>query len=276
LILSISTSGFAQSPWPQPEKKLLTQLSFNIIPTYNELYVNQAESYVTERKLQDMTLQGWFEYGLSSKTAFLMILPIKILEAGELSADQGTTPFTSVGSLRAFSNIRFAWKQKWFGQAWIVSSILQLELPTTQYKDESGLRSGYDAWGGSFSLSTGRGFGNAYMFGFLGVGTRSNDYSDYITGGLEVGYRLFSQLWLAGVFDLLQSLQNGSREDPLNNQLTGLYLNDQEYLAWGLKIFGEIIPEQLGYSAALFGAFSGNFVAKSPTLNLGLFYRFSL
>jgi len=49
--------------------------------------------------------------------------------------------------------------------------------------------------------------------------------------------QIANPLWIAGVINLLQSFQNGSRQDPINNLRTGLYVNDQEFIAWGLKIF---------------------------------------
>jgi hypothetical protein len=93
---------------------------------------------------------------------------------------------------------------------------------------------------------------------------------------VEAGYQVSRSISVAGVINILQSLQNGTRQDPLSNLRTGLYVNDQEFIAWGLKVFGPIIPDKFGYSAALFGAVGGNFVAKSPSLNLGLYYIFSL
>jgi hypothetical protein len=69
-------------------------------------------------------------------------------------------------------------------------------------------------------------------------------------------------------------MRNGSRTDPLNNLLTGLYVNNQEHVAWGIKTYGNIFSDRWGVSAALFGAFSGNYVAKSPSINLGVYHRF--
>jgi hypothetical protein len=269
-------SVFAQSPWLHEKKTLLTQISFNIIPEYNQLYLNSGETYTTERNLKDNTLQAWLEYGLSDYTAFQVILPLKFLTAGSLVENDFQTPQTRAGSLQAFGNFSLIWKQKLVQQTWIVTSHLLVEFPTADYQGESGLRSGYDAWALFAALSTGRGFGRTYIYAHLGVGTRTNEYSSFFTGGVEAGYQVSRSISVAGVINILQSLQNGTRQDPLNNLLTGLYVNDQEFIAWGLKVFGPIIPDKFGYSAALFGAVGGNFVAKSPSLNLGLYYIFSL
>ena len=267
---------FAQSPWLQNKRTLLTQLSINIIPEYHQLFLNSGNTYYTERNLNDNTLQGWFEYGISDHAALQMILPIKFMKAGPLVESHTTTPHTSSGSLQAFGNISLIWKQKLLHQAWILTSNLIMEFPTAFYQDDSGLRSGYDAWSISVALSTGRGFGRAYFYTHLGIGARSNNYSSFFTGGFEGGYQLSQHFWVAGVVSILQSFLNGSRQDPVNNLLTGLYVNNQEFIAWGLKLFGPIIPDRFGYSLSIFSAACGNFVAKSAPINLGLYYIFTL
>ena len=51
-----------------------------------------------------------------------------------------------------------------------------------------------------------------------------------------------------------------------------MYVNDQEYTAYGIKIIGEISPE-FGIIAGFGGAFSGNNVAKQAAINIGLYYK---
>jgi hypothetical protein len=275
LLISIINPVWAQSPWLQEKNTLLTQISFNVIPEYHQLYLNSGKTYTTERNLKDNTLQAWIGYGFSEKTGFQLILPIKYLNAGDLVEKDTQTAQTTSGSLQAFGNIALIWKQKLLHQSWLLTSHLIAELPTAKYQDDSGLRSGYDAGSISAALSTGRGFGLIYLYAYLGIGYRSNDYSGFYTGGFEVGYQFARSISVATVINVLQSLQNGTRQDPVNNILTGLYVDNQEYIAWGLKVFGPIIPDKFGYSAAMFGAVNGNFVAKSPALNLGVYYIFS-
>jgi len=276
LLMLVINSLFAQSPWIQQKKTLLTQISFNTIPKYHQLFLSSGGTYNTERNLIDNTLQGWFEYGVSDHTALQLILPFKFMNAGELIDTESQTSQTSSGSLQALGNITFIWKQKLLQQDWILTSNLIVELPAAEYQDDTGLRSGYDAWSLSAALSTGRGFGNAYFYAHLGIGGRSNDYSGFITGGFEGGYQITQNFWVAGVVSVLQSFMNGTRQDPVNNLLTGLYVNNQEFIAGGVKLFGSIIPDKFGYSLSVYSAVSGNFVAKSTPINLGLYYIFAL
>jgi hypothetical protein len=270
-------SLWAQSPWLQPTGRLLTQISFNTIQDYNQLYLSSGETFSTERQLTDNTLQAWFEYGLSDYTSVKLIAPFKIQEAGEVvDNNTGTEAITNSGSLSATGNVVLSWKQKLLHHQWLLTSHVNIEFPTAKYQDKTGLRSGYDAWAFSGSLSAGRGFGPTYFYAHLGIGARTNDYSTFYMGGFEWGYHIFNPIWVAAVLNVLQSFENGTREDPPNNLLTGLYVNDQEFVAWGIKLFGPIIPDRFGYNLSLFGAFNGNFVAKAPSINFGLYYLFSV
>jgi hypothetical protein len=276
IILIVLTTGlWAQSPWIQEKGTLLAQVSWNTISNYNQLYLSSGETYSTERKLTDNTFQGWFEYGLFNSTSLLLITPFKVLKAGDLVDVNNQDPQTTAGSFSTLGNISFIWKQKLLHQDWILTSHVIVDFQTADYQDGTGLRSGYDARTFSVVLSAGRGFGKTYFYAHLGIGTRSNNYSNIFTAGFEWGYHIARPVWVAVVINALQSFENGTRQDPVNNRLTGLYVNDQEYISWGIKLFGPIIPDKFGYNAAIFGAFSGNYVAKAPSLNLGLYYTFS-
>lgn len=72
--------------------------------------------------------------------------------------------------------------------------------------------------------------------------------------------------------DFVISLNNGDFHTPIQNTLTALYVNDQEYTAFGLKAIIEI-SSQFGLIAGFGGAFSGNNVAKEAALNIGLYYK---
>ena len=72
--------------------------------------------------------------------------------------------------------------------------------------------------------------------------------------------------------DFVISLNNGNYEVPLENALTALYVNNQEYTAFGLKAIGKITLD-FGFIAGFGGAFSGTHVAKKAAINLGLYYK---
>jgi hypothetical protein len=72
--------------------------------------------------------------------------------------------------------------------------------------------------------------------------------------------------------DVFESFENGNPTLRLNNQFTGLYLNNQEFFANGFKLIGEITPK-FGLNLGIGGAFSGNLVAKQRATTLGLYLK---
>ncbi len=272
-ILCISI-GYAQSPWTQADGEFYGQLSFNMIPEYEELYTKNGTNLLTERKLQDFTLQGWLEWGISESSTILFSFPLKMLKSGDLVTADQPDPFTDSGSITAPGNLRIGWKQGLFKDNLVAAGQLWLEMPTAKYDDESGLRSGYDAWAIIPSFNLGTSGTSWYSYANIAYGYRNNDYSHFTQLMAEAGYHFSQKISAAIYFDWLNSLNNGSRIDPVNNLITGLYVNNQEYLAWGLKVFGRILGEKTGISLGIAGAFSGNYVARAPAINLALYHQF--
>ncbi|MCJ7468105.1 MAG: hypothetical protein MUO53_15610 [Maribacter sp.] len=55
--------------------------------------------------------------------------------------------------------------------------------------------------------------------------------------------------------------------------MTSLYVNDQEYVAFGMKAISEITPN-FGLLFGYAGALSGNNVPKREVLRFGIFQKF--
>ena len=240
---------------------------------YDEMYISGGNKIATERNIDDLTIQGWFEWGLSESSTILISLPLKILNAGDLNIAGQTDPFTQSGSLTAPGNIRFSWKQAITKESYISAGQLWLETPSGKYDEKTGLRSGYDAWTLIPSFNLGISGSDWYSYGSFAYGLRGNNYSHFLQFSAEVGYHIMPALSVAFYVDWLNSLKNGNRQDPVNNLLTGLYVNDQEYFAFGIKLYGKLISNRLGVSLGFAGAFSGNFVPRVPAFNLALYYK---
>ena len=60
---------------------------------------------------------------------------------------------------------------------------------------------------------------------------------------------------------------------PQENLATALYVNDQSYAAFGLKLIAEF-NKKFGANVGLGGAFAGRNVAKVPAISFGLFHKF--
>jgi hypothetical protein len=273
VILSLVFSVWAQSPWTQKPNEIYGQISLNIVSGYDELYLKGGEKIATERKISDLTLQGWLERGMSQSSTILLSFPVKILNAGDLVSSDNPDPLTKKGSLTAPGNLRLGWKQQAIQNGLTMAGQLWLEMPTGKYDNDTGLRTGYDAWTLIPSLNLGTSGTGWYTYGYFAFGYRSNDYSDFLQATGEAGYQIMSKLSIAVYIDWLHSLKNGSRIDPANNLRTGLYVNDQEYFAFGIKLYGKVISPKIGIALGFAGAFSGNFVPRVPAFNLALYYQ---
>ncbi|QLG46231.1 transporter [Costertonia aggregata] len=259
---------FSQGAWTRANKEVYSQLSFNSI-TYSNIFGNP--DYDTERKISDNTLQLYTEYGVSNKTTLIFNLPLKLLNAGNTL--ENNTPITSEGSENTLGNITLGVKYQLYKKNWVVSGQLNVETNTGTFFQESGLRSGYDTWTLVPRINIGRSFDGFYIQGYTGVDVRFNDYSSNLRVGAEIGATPIKKLWTIGFLDFSSSFKNGAIVLPVENVLTGLYVNDQEYFAYGLKLIYEA-SNTFGFLANYAGALSGTNVPKSGVLGIGLYHKF--
>ncbi|SNR13824.1 transporter family protein [Tenacibaculum jejuense] len=269
LLICLSISTYAQSPWTKKKGETYLQLSFTTIPTYSDIFGNP--DFQTEREINDNTLQLYAEYGISDKTTIIANLPFKFVATNDL-VNPTPFPVTAEGSESTLGNIQFGVRHNFYNKKWLISGQLMVEANSGSFDAATGLRTGYDAWTFTPVISAGRGFDKWYIQAFTGVDIRTNDYSSAFKLGGEAGYKVSSWLWLAGFLDGVASFQNGEVVQPLSNLATSLYVNDQSYAAFGFKVIGEI-NEDFGANFGFGGALSGRRVAKSPALSFGLYYK---
>ena len=79
-------------------------------------------------------------------------------------------------------------------------------------------------------------------------------------------------MWLICFIYSSQSLNNGDITFPVNNESNNLYVNDQEFIAYGLK--SSVQFSKFGISASFASALSGNNVPKQAAISLGIFTTF--
>jgi hypothetical protein len=272
LFLFISIAAFSQSPWTQKDGKFFTQLSFTTISNYNTLFGDPE--YATERQITDNTIQLYSEYGLSDKTTFIVNLPLKLIKTGDLSNPNSLgLPTTSEGNSTTIGNIELGLKHNFSNKNWLLSGQFSIEANTGNYDNTTGIRTGYDAWTITPLFLAGKSFGKTYLQTFIGANIRTNDYSSNFKVGGELGYKITKNIWLVGFLDIVKSLENGDVILPNNNLATGLYVNNQEYGAFGLKGITEF-SNNYGVTASFGGAFFGNNVAKKAALNFGVYRKF--
>ncbi|MGK7396496.1 MAG: hypothetical protein ACNS62_18095 [Candidatus Cyclobacteriaceae bacterium M3_2C_046] len=110
---------------------------------------------------------------------------------------------------------------------------------------------------------------NFYLSGLIGFNNRTNNFSDEIRYGLEIGFtpgKFIGVLRFYGV----KPLMNGNDELlPIN----GVFNNNVEFLAVTPEI-NYMMTEKWGISLSFGGAFYGKNILANPNLVGGLFYDF--
>jgi hypothetical protein len=262
--------AWAQSPWTPKKGHGYAQMSFNLIGPYQSLFLANGESQTLSRKFNDITLQGYGEWGITNRTTLIAVIPWKILTSGE--ATNGNIPSIPSSTLSTFGNVELGFRRNFTQNKVVFSGQLMIEAPTGTFKEVSGLRSGYDAWAIVPTLSLGQGTDRLYGYVSAGTGVRNNHYSSDFRLNAEGGYKLFKKWWMIAVVNYRVSFKNGNVSFTDSNLQTGLYVNDQEYFAFGLKTIVELSPKW-GLNGAAYGAGGGNYVAKSPSFNAGVYYK---
>ncbi|QOD59810.1 hypothetical protein H9I45_10670 [Polaribacter haliotis] len=273
LLLILTTSLFAQSPWTKEKGDLFINFSYTTISDYNELFGDS--DYNTRGNITDRTYQIYGEYGLTDKTSLVFSVPLKSIKKSSFSnpaIDCIGDCSKPASSKTTFGNIQLGLKHQFYNNGWVLSGQLLSEINTSSYDENTGIRTGYDAFTFTPQLLAGKSFGKTFLQTHIGADLRTNDYSSNFKIGGEFGGKVTQNIWLIGYIDVVKSFENGDVNIPTNNSFTGLYVNDQEYGAYGLK--GILQLCDLGITAGFGNAFFGNNVAKQTAFTIGIFNTF--
>jgi hypothetical protein len=265
----------AQSPWVAGKGHGYVQLGFTGIGPYTDLFLDDSETYTLVREVSDRTVQVYGEYGIGEKTSVLAVLPYKMLKTGDLTDDPSANTSGGVveaGRFSTLGNVQLAVRRNFVNDNIALSGQLTIELPTAGFDERTGLRGGLNAVSIVPSISIGKGLSNLYGFLSAGVAMRTNDYSSEFRLGGEIGVKVIERIYVSAVLDVVSNFENGEVKQNDKQLQTGLYLNNQGFFAYGIKaLIG--FNDNFGINAAYYGAASGNFVARSPSLNAGIYYK---
>lgn len=270
LTLFALTTLSAQSPWTKEKGGGFAQLSFMAIPTYSDYFENNNDTRSSSREYTEFGLQAYGEYGILDGTTIVGSIPLKILNAGDY-VDSVQIINTQPGSLVAPGNLKLAIRQRIYSDGLAVAGQLGFEAPIGTTDAAKGLRSSYECWTVTPMLSAGAGLGKGYVYGYGGVGFRTNGYSHNFTGGIEGGYKFFKPLWTMLFLDINRSFKNGGRKEIASVVDSGFYVNDQEWVSLGLKLLFEI-NDNIGLTASTtLSAVAAHQVPKSPSVSIGVY-----
>jgi hypothetical protein len=104
---------------------------------------------------------------------------------------------------------------------------------------------------------------------YTGYNNRTNQFSDEIRYGGEIGVGLFKErFWLTGRWNGLTSIKNGTLASNINS--TSIFANNSEFqsLSVGASIY---VNDQLGFAADYATAVSGRIILARPSYSFGVF-----
>jgi len=273
LLIFVSARAFSQSPWVKEKGSAYTQLSLNMITEYTSIYASSGDPIELPRAVTEKSIQFYGEFGIGSDWQLSTALPYKLLTTGAVSPNYDGGAFNiQEGTHNALGNIELAIKKNFIDKSFLLSGQLKTELPTSSYDESTGLRSGLDALSIIPSITAGKGWNRAYGYISVGSAIRSNDYSGDMRISGELGTQPINKFWIVLVLDVVSSFENATPDIPNNQFESGMYLNNQEYLAYGLK-FAYEIKDGWGINLAGYGGASGNLVPRAPSLNFGAYYE---
>jgi hypothetical protein len=273
LFILYTSTLFAGGPWLNKKKEGFFQLQSTFpAGAYSHLFLKNNEEVELQRAVLDYTFQAYLEYGITNKLELIATLPYKIVATQGVTQKALATETLPGGRLNGMGNANFALKYQLFTKNLKIATSIQSSLNTASKELDKGLITGYAANSIGFYLHFGKGFSkNLYSFIDVGINLMSNNFNDYLAIHYELGYQIKPSFWTAFTLDLRESITTESYRVE-NLRQTGLYTNNQEYFAFGIKTSYEL-KNKVGFTAASFGAFSGNYVAKISTFSLGIYKK---
>ncbi len=277
VVSTINVTTYAGGGWPQPKGKGYFKLS--------QWWIVADEHYTDAGLIDPNITNGLFntslygEYGFTDRLTGILYFPFfsrntinnqvsattgELIKAGEGLNSIGDTDLglkyglTKPGSKIALSaTIRFG-----------------LPIGESSGGSENNLQTGDGEFNQMFLVDAGTSFGSSetpfYANIYAGVNNRTNDFSDELRYGAEIGVGLASKkLWLIGRLAGITSFKNGKLASEINS--TSIFANNAEVL----NIGGEInyyVSDQLGVSAGITTPLSGKIIFAAPAYSVGVFY----
>jgi hypothetical protein len=257
----------AQSPWTKQKNHAFVQVGASGI-FYNLVRYNGNEvDYQNDN--YDITTQVYAEYGITDKLEATVILPYKFI------GYKNTVTKVSQ-SLAGLGNISLGLKYAIATKKIKLSTGLLYTTNSVKKDATKGLRTGFEATTILPYITVGYSKNKWYYFGNIGYGFMTNNYSDFVKIGGEVGYNIFNKVYISAVAELRTPTSKESfyTTDNATYIATANYLDRQQYLAGGLKFTYELAKDKIGITASVIGAFALDNIPSAGSNNVGFYYKF--
>jgi protein XagA len=261
---------FAGGGWPQPHRGGYFKLSQNYIRS--PYFFGPDGSIVDITTVQLFTTSIYGEYGFTKRLTGIVYFPFFVrntLNETVYNQSGQVVPgdeFQSIGDTDL--SVKYALIMN---KPVVLSATILLGLPLGKSTGGEGqiLQTGDGEFNQMIRLDASSSFypKPVYVSAYVAFNNRTNDFSDEIRFGAEVGLT-FKKFIPILKFNVVQSLYNGDAEVVQN----GIFSNNTEYVSPTVELNYQW-TEKLGISGSGGFAFSGKNILASPNWSLGVYIK---
>ncbi|MEE9438874.1 MAG: hypothetical protein V3V14_07740 [Saprospiraceae bacterium] len=271
-LLFVSAQAFAGGPWTQMKHKLYVQLGYNIIAENNRLFSTVTDDHILllSRAVTDQTIGLYAEYGVTDKFTIVADIPYKMTSSSANVLLPNDPYQAKQGNLRSFGNISLTGKYQIYKSAINIATDLTIHFPTAIQDFTTRLSTGYMTYGFEPKINIGYGNNKLYAYSSLSYNYQI-DLIDQIKASVEIGYKIYKDLYTIIAVDILQSTQE---IQPRNDDFLFLYQDQQEYFASTLKLSKGIYKNMgLNFHMTIITV-GANYVQKGPAMGGSVYFKF--
>lgn len=270
-VILISNMSMAGGPWVKKKGEAYFQFGGGIIPSTNMFFYRGGDLHYTNRKITDLSLGLYNEYGLTNKLTLITSVPFNMVSSSSTVDTNSVFPLLPNGELAGFGNISLTPKYEILSGALKLTGGLEISLPTGREDVSTGLRTAYKTYG--FMPTVDLGYSKNKFYGFIETGYNfRTDLADDYKFELEVGYKVYKNVYAILNFNSRFSTFDKTKSSVFDTQ-AGLYANGQEFSALTLKLSTPIKNNfGVNFHMTLINL-HGHLVQKSPSIGGSIYYK---
>jgi len=268
ITFTLPLQSFSGGGWVQALGEGYFKFSQSVIRADRFYNPNGDEINITTVSLNTTSLYG--EYGITPQLTGIVYLPVfvrttlndvRFRQSGDvLPGDE----LNSIGD--AEIGLKYGFNQQG-PVVFAASLILGLPIGEDQGGESGILQTGDGEFNQKVQVEASRSMDNWYVSALAGFNNRTQDFSDELHLGLEIGYVSEQLVGLIKVKNV-SSFNNGDASSAAGNTI---FSNNTEYLSVAPEL-NYRLGKSLGVSASAAFALSGQNVLASPNYSLGVFF----
>lgn len=270
--LFTSSLAHAGGGWPQARRTGYFKMSQNSIVASN-IYAGNGMITPLTPSVGIYTTSLYGEYGLTDRLTVMVYAPVFVRVVKNELRFRQSGKVESGDYLNSFGDLDISLKFGLLSNKPIVLSLsllLGLPLGNSAGGKEGVLQTGDGEFNQMLRVDASHSFYPQpfYVSAYAGVNNRTNNFSDEMRIGAEVGYTLRTKCTVIAKLDVVQSFFNGSESVPNN----GIFSNNTEYIAPQLEL-AYAIKENWGLSLSVGVALGARNILAAPNMGAGIYFK---